>query len=100
LPEPSVTREAVLHTLGASGHHWRIVCTSGSHAGCMAAARGGLGLTVLPQTLASRELSMPLNHASLPLFPEVEYVVLGAGRLSPPAQTLFQILLDSELHVP
>jgi len=98
LPEPSVTRAAILATLGASGHHWRIVCTSGSHAGCMAAARGGLGLTVLPQTLASRELSLPLNHASLPLFPDVEYVALTAKRLSRPADTLFQILLASGLH--
>ena len=43
LPEPSITRAATLQALGKSGHHWRIVCTSGSHAGCMAAARGGLG---------------------------------------------------------
>ncbi len=99
LPEPSVTRAAILTTLGVAGHHWRIVCTSGSHAGCMAAARGGLGLTVLPQTLASRELSLPLNHASLPLFPAVEYVALPAKRLSRPAATLFQILLESELHM-
>jgi|SRR5450830_347354 len=98
LPESSVTRAAILATLGATGHHWRIVCTSSSHAGCMAAARGGLGLTVLPQTLASRELSLPLNHTSLPLFPDVEYVALTAKRLSRPADTLLQILLASELH--
>ena len=98
LPEPSVTRAAILNTLGASGHHWRIVCTSGSHAGCMAAARGGLGLTILPQHLATRELTLPLNHASLPVFPDVEYVALTARRLSRPADTLFQILMESELH--
>jgi len=100
LPEPSVTRAAILTTLGAAGCHWRIVCTSGSHAGCMAAARGGLGLTVLPQHMASRELSLPVNHASLPLFPDVEYVALTAKRLSRPADTLFQILMASELHAP
>jgi len=53
---------------------------------------------VLPQTLASRELSLPLNHTSLPLFPDVEYVALTAKRLSRPADTLLQILLASELH--
>jgi DNA-binding transcriptional LysR family regulator len=100
LPEPSVTRAAILATLGAAGRHWRIVCTSGSHAGCMAAARGGLGLTVLPQHLASRELSLPVNHASLPVFPDVEYVALTAKRLSRPADTLYQILMASELHAP
>lgn len=99
LPEPSVTRAAVINTLGVAGHHWRIVCTSGSHAGCMAAARGGLGFTVLPQTMMSRELSLPLNHASLPVFPAVEYVVLGARRLSRPADSLLQILLSSEVYL-
>lgn len=98
LPEPSITRAATLQSLGKSGHHWRIVCTSGSHAGCMAAARGGLGLSPLPQHLASRDLAVPLNNAALPLLPEVEYVALTARRLSRPADTLYQILMASRLR--
>ena len=97
LPEPSITRAATLQALGKSGHHWRIVCTSGSHAGCMAAARGGLGLAALPQHLASRDLVPPLNHAALPALPDVEYVALTARRLSRPADTLYQILMASRL---
>ena len=49
--------------------------------------------------MVSRELSLPLNHASLPVFPAVEYVVLGARRLSKPADSLLQILLASELYL-
>ncbi|NUT62431.1 LysR family transcriptional regulator [Herbaspirillum sp. C9C3] len=97
LPEPSITRAATLQALGKSGHHWRIVCTSGSHAGCMAAARGGLGLAALPQHLGSRDLVEPLNHAALPRLPDVEYVALTARRLSRPADTLYQILMASRL---
>ncbi|MBP0598323.1 LysR family transcriptional regulator [Herbaspirillum sp. LeCh32-8] len=97
LPEPSITRAATLQTLGKSGHHWRIVCTSGSHAGCMAAARGGLGLAALPQHLSSRDLVPPLNVAALPVLPDVEYVALTARRLSKPADTLYQILMSSRL---
>ncbi|BEV13736.1 LysR family transcriptional regulator [Herbaspirillum sp. DW155] len=97
LPEPSITRAATLQALGKSGYHWRIVCTSGSHAGCMAAARGGLGLAALPQHLSSRDLVVPLNHAALPRLPDVEYVALTARRLSRPADTLYQILMASRL---
>jgi DNA-binding transcriptional LysR family regulator len=64
----------------------------------MAAARGGLGLAVLPQHLASRDLCEPTNHASLPALPDIEYVALTARRLSRPADTLFQILMDSRLR--
>jgi DNA-binding transcriptional LysR family regulator len=95
LPEPSVTRAAILNRLGELGFHWRIACTSSSHAGCIAAARGGLGLTILPQHLASKTLSLPLNHAQLPTFNDIEYVALSAKRMSAPAQTLFQILMDN-----
>ena len=80
LPEPSITRAATLQALGKSGHHWRIVCTSGSHAGCMAAARGGLGLAALPQHLASRDLVVPLNHAALPRLPDMWRSPRGACR--------------------
>ena len=44
--EPSVTRAVVLDALAMAGARWQMVCTSSSHAGCIAAARGGLGLTV------------------------------------------------------
>jgi DNA-binding transcriptional LysR family regulator len=96
--EPSVTRAVVLDALAAVGARWQMVCTSSSHAGCIAAARGGLGLTVRSHFLAGRGLAPPLNRAELPELPEVEFIALAAKHLSRPAETLLQILQDSDLR--
>jgi DNA-binding transcriptional LysR family regulator len=96
--EPSVTRAVVLDALAEAGFSWQVVCTSSSHAGCIAAARGGLGITVRPQYLAARGLAPPLNAASLPTLPSVEFIALAAKRLSRPAGTLLQLLHDSDLR--
>ncbi|MFT4070077.1 LysR family transcriptional regulator [Paraburkholderia sp.] len=96
--EPSVTRAVVLDALAEVGASWQIVCTSSSHSGCVAAARGGLGITVRPHYLAARGLAPPLNAAALPALPSVEFIALAAKRLSRPAGTLLQLLHDSDLR--
>jgi len=96
--EPSVTRAVVLDTLAKAGVQWRIVCSSSSHSGCIAAARGGLGLTVRAQHLAGRGLAPPVNSASLPALPSVEFISLAARRLSRPAETLLRLLQKSDLR--
>jgi DNA-binding transcriptional LysR family regulator len=88
----------VLDALAEAGFSWQVVCTSSSHAGCIAAARGGLGITVRPQYLAARGLAPPVNNASLPVLPAVEFIALAAKRLSRPAGTLLQLLHDSDLR--
>jgi len=96
--EPSVTRAVVLDSLAAAGARWQVVCTSSSYAGCIAAARGGLGLTVRSHFLAGRGLSPPVNRAALPELPKVEFIALGAKHLSRPAETLLEILQNSDLR--
>ena len=96
--EPSVTRAAVLDALAEKGVRWQVVCTSTSYAGCVAAARGGLGVTVRSQYLAARGLTPPVNIASLPSLPDVEFICLAAKRLSRPAGTLLQLLQESDLR--
>jgi DNA-binding transcriptional LysR family regulator len=93
-----VTRAVVLDALAEAGFSWQVVCTSSSHSGCIAAARGGLGITVRPQYLAARGLAPPLNAAGLPTLPSVEFIALAAKRLSRPAGTLLQLLHDSDLR--
>ncbi|AOY96634.1 LysR family transcriptional regulator [Cupriavidus sp. USMAA2-4] len=96
--EPSVTRAVVLDTLAKAGVQWRIVCSSSSHSGCVAAARGGLGLTVRARDLAGRGLVPPVNADSLPALPQVEFISLAARRLSRPAETLLRLLQKSDLR--
>ncbi|WP_028207106.1 LysR family transcriptional regulator [Paraburkholderia nodosa] len=96
--EPSVTRAVVLDALAQTDFRWQLVCTSSSHSGCVAAARAGLGVTVRPQYLAARGLAPPVNVASLPALPNVEFIALAGKRLSRPAQTLLQLMHDSDLR--
>jgi DNA-binding transcriptional LysR family regulator len=96
--EPSVTRSVVLDALAEKGVRWQVVCTSSSYAGCVAAARGGLGLTVRSHYLAARGLTPPVNLASLPTLPDVEFISLAAKRVSRPVGTLLQLLQDSDLR--
>jgi DNA-binding transcriptional LysR family regulator len=96
--EPSVTRAVVLDALAEKGVRWQVVCTSSSYAGCVAAARGGLGVTVRSQYLAARGLAPPVNIASLPSLPDVEFICLAAKRLSRPAGTLLELLQESDLR--
>jgi DNA-binding transcriptional LysR family regulator len=96
--EPSVTRAVVLDTLAQAGIQWQVVCTSSSHSGCIAAARAGLGVTVRPQYLTARGLAPPVNRASLPVLPDVEFIALASKRLSRPAATLLQLLHGSDLR--
>ncbi|MGV7243044.1 LysR family transcriptional regulator [Caballeronia sordidicola] len=96
--EPSVTRAVVLDALAAAGAQWQMVCTSSSYAGCIAAARGGLGLTVRSNFLSGRGLAPPTNRAELPELPEVEFIALAAKHLSRPAETLLELLQDSDLR--
>jgi DNA-binding transcriptional LysR family regulator len=96
--EPSVTRAVVLDALAEAGFRWQIVCTSSSHAGCIAAARGGLGITARTQYLAARGLVPPINAGELPTLPDVEFIAMAGKRLSRPAGTLLRLLQDSDLR--
>lgn len=96
--EPSVTRSVVLDTLAKAGWRWRVTCTSSSHSGCIAAARGGLGITVRAQNLTGGGLVPPVNVEALPPLPGVEFITLAARRLSKPAETLQQLIRKSDLR--
>jgi DNA-binding transcriptional LysR family regulator len=97
LAEPSVTRTEALSALAEAGHRWQVVCSSGSYAACAAAARAGLGITVQPGHLPTVGLASPRVATPLPDLPDVQYVAVAARKLTPPAQTLLQILKEAPI---
>jgi DNA-binding transcriptional LysR family regulator len=97
LSEPSVTRTEALNALAEAGRTWQVVCSSGSYAACAAAARAGLGITVQPAHLPMTGLLPPRLPEPLPELPDVQYVAIAARKLTPPAQTLLQILKDTPI---
>ena len=97
LAEPSVSRSEALNARGAAGHRWQVVCSSGSYAACAAAARAGLGITVQSAHLPTAGLAPPRLAATLPELPDVQYVAVAARKLTPPAETLLQILKDTPI---
>jgi hypothetical protein len=54
-------------------------------------------LTAKSQYVSARGLAPPVNSASLPALPDVEFIALGAKRLSQPAGTLLELLQSSDL---
>jgi len=97
LREPSVTRTLALEALARAGRGWQIVCTSTSYAGCQAAARAGLGITVQPSHLSTAGLAPPAGALALPALPQVEFIVISAPSPNRPTQALTDILMRSTL---
>lgn len=97
---PSITREIALAALERSGRPWRVVCTSGSLSGLRTAALAGLGITVVPQGLIPAGLAEIPNDHGLPDLGNVEFVLLGSGRVARgPAAELADAILASGIRM-
>ncbi|MEW2495538.1 LysR substrate-binding domain-containing protein [Streptomyces nodosus] len=79
-PPPGITRARALEALEREGRPWRIVCTSGSLNGLIAAARAGLGVMAHSRGLVPPGLVRVPERAGLPELGEVDFVLLHAAR--------------------
>jgi len=57
-PQPCVYRARALHALEKENKQWRIVFSSHSYAGTIAAVRAGMGMTVLPRNMIPDDLEV------------------------------------------
>lgn len=66
-PQPCVYRARAIAALEEAGMKWRLVFSSPSYAGTIAAVKAGLGVTVLPRTM----IPEPLHALPRQVFPEL-----------------------------
>ncbi|MEU3027234.1 LysR substrate-binding domain-containing protein [Streptomyces incarnatus] len=84
-PPPGITRARALEALERQGRDWRIVCTSGSLNGLIAAARAGLGVMAHARRLVPPGLFRLPERVGLPELGKVDFV-LAHGRHRPGTQ--------------
>jgi DNA-binding transcriptional LysR family regulator len=95
-PEGCIYRERMVRALNGVGRAWRMIYTSPSLSSLMAAAKSGLGLTVLSRRTVPPELAQLAPGGDLP---DLENVWVGLYRgtqsLSPAAERLADFILKS-----
>jgi DNA-binding transcriptional LysR family regulator len=64
-PKPCVYRTSAIDALKSRNLKWEVAFSSHSHASIVAAVRAGIGLTILPQKMVPKELTIA-QHNSLP----------------------------------
>ncbi len=79
-PQPSMSRAMAIEALDKAGLAWRIVCSCDGLMGLRAAALGGYGLMVQPQSMIPVGLTELPPPSGLPELGDVEFVVAAASR--------------------
>ena len=74
-PQPCIYRTRALQALENANLKWRIVYTSSSYAGTLAAVKAGLGLTVLPKNMIPKNLTC-IHNDFLPLLDNIHISLL------------------------
>lgn len=65
-PQPCVYRARAIHALEKAKRRWRIVFSSHSYAGTIAAVKAGMGVTVLPRNMVPGELEIIRADQAIP----------------------------------
>lgn len=91
-PSPCVYRARALEILEEAGIRWRIVFTSPSYAGTIAAVKAGMGITVFPRTMIPEELDF-IREGFLPDLPDIHVSLLKRTDKNACLNTLEEFLL-------
>lgn len=98
-PEPCVYRTQAITALEAANIKWRIVYTSPSYAGIVAAVKANMGITVFPITMIPDALE-EVVESFLPPLPEIHVSLLKKVKEPSPAiETLSQFLLKKLMRL-
>jgi DNA-binding transcriptional LysR family regulator len=80
LPAPCIFRSRAVAALNAEQRAWRVVYTSDSVNGVVAALRAGLGISAIAESSLAPDLRLLTEEDGFPKLPDVELTVFGIGR--------------------
>lgn len=86
-PKPCVYRASAIKALENAGRAWRLVFSSPSFAGSLAATRAGMGITVMPHAMVPKDL-VRLNSGELPLLDNTHISLLKHSKSNPAINSL------------
>lgn len=92
-PHPCIYRARALQALENANLKWRIVYTSSSYAGTLAAVRAGLGLTVLPKNMIPKNLTY-VNKDFLPLLNNIHVSLLKNSKNNQAINSFENVILN------
>ena len=96
-PQPCVYRASAIKTLEQAGRAWRLVFSSPSYAGTVAAVKAGMGITVMPHTMIPQDLQA-VESAMLPKLADTHVSLLKHRADNPAINTLERFVLRRLKH--
>lgn len=96
-PQPCVYRARALKALKIANIKWRVVFSSPSYAGTLAAVKAGLGITVLPRTMIPEQLDV-LNTVDLPILDDTHICLLKNDSNNPALLSFEKFVLAKLKH--
>jgi DNA-binding transcriptional LysR family regulator len=91
-PQPCVYRAAAIKALESAGRSWRLVFSSPSYAGTIAAVKAGMGITVMPHTMIPKELES-IEFLGLPILEDTHLSLLKHHKNNPAINSLEEFVL-------
>ena len=96
-PQPCVYRENVIQTLEKAGIRWRLVYSSPSYAGKMAAVKAGLGISAIQTTMIPNYLE-PIKNSILPPLNNIHISLIKKEGANKAIESLEYFLLKRLKH--
>lgn len=96
-PQPCVYRTSAIKALEKAGHPWRLVFSSPSYTGTVAAVKAGMGITVMPHTMIPNGLQA-VESSFLPLLSDTHVSLLKHKSDNAAINTLEEFVLKRLKH--
>ncbi|PIR33532.1 MAG: LysR family transcriptional regulator [Alphaproteobacteria bacterium CG11_big_fil_rev_8_21_14_0_20_44_7] len=91
-PKPCVYRQSALEALEKKGKKWRLVFSSPSYAGTIAAVKAEMGITVLPRPMIPKELQT-LKSKRLPKLQDTHVSILKHSSDNPAVNSFEEFII-------